>query len=210
MRYNNIIKIISFLPFYLFALLPLCAQTVPYYHTPQLIQPEKPDYNPDSIDTYAVYADVHTVLNPALTSNVQELRAYHGDSYCYCLWNEGGRTCLGYVTRNDWNREYYGFDPGSYLEDEATGKKYKLKAVRDLPLNRLFMMQAPAGSFVTFVLEFDRIPDTVKSVSYVDVPSAPFNAPGAYYGGSTHPHLSVRALKQNTSILKYVEVKVVK
>lgn len=210
MNAKNILKVIAFSLFYIFSFLPLSAQTVPYYHKPHLIQPEKPNYNPDDIDTYAVYADVHTVLNPALSSNVPELKAGYTDNRCFCLWNDGDRTCLGYVTRNDWNREYYGYEPGDYLEDEATGKKYKIKGVRGLPFNRQFMIQAAAGSFVAFVLEFERIPDTAKTISYISPPGTPFNAPGAYYGGFTYRSMSVDALKRNTGIMKYVEVKVVK
>lgn len=186
------------------------AQDYLRYRVPRLIQPEKTDYNPDDIDTYAVYDEFNTVINPALSSSRQDLKSLQEDNRNFCLWHEYDKTCLGYVTRNDWNREYYGFEGNEYLEDEATGRRYAIKAVRGLPLNRLFMAQSPAGSFVSFVLEFERIPDDVKTINYIDPPSTPFNAPGADYGGAVYSHMSVNALKQNTNILKYVEVKVVK
>lgn len=210
MKTHIIIRLISFLPFYLFTFLPLKSQTVPQLRVPLLLQSEKADYNPDNTDTYAVYGDFNTVLNPILASNVPELRTGSGDNRNFCMWNEDGRTCLGYVTRNDWNREYYSYEKEDYIEDEATGKRYMIKAVRGLPLDRLFWVQALAGSFVTFVMEFELIPDSVKTISFIEPPSKPFNAPLAYYDGNAYRHMSVEALKRNTGILKYVEVKVVK
>lgn len=183
------------------------AQNVPQIRLPKLVQPEKPDYTPDDMDTYAVYDDFHTVLDPMLTSKVSGLQA---NCRNFCLWNEDSITCLGYVTRNDWNREYHGWEPGDYLEDEATGERYMMKRVRGLPYNKQFMVQSPAGSFVTFVLEFERIPDTAKSINYVVPPSPPIKAYGSYSGGYTWHHMPVELLKANTAILKYVKVKVVK
>lgn len=189
---------------------PSAAQGEPQVREPILIEAEKPNYNPDDMGTYAVYTDFHTVVNPTLTSSQPTLRKGISDCRNFCLWNNDSVTCLAYVTRNDWNREYYSFEPGSCLIDDATGKKYMLKRVRGLPVGRLFMAQSWAGTFVTFVLEFERIPDSANSVSYVDAPGKPFKAWDANWSGHTYPRLSVKALKANTPILKYVDVKVVR
>lgn len=190
--------------------LAVMAQPSPDYHLPRLIQPESTQYDADDMNTYAVYADFHTVLNPLLTSAETTLCVGNHDYRNFCLWQEADRTCLAFVTRNDWNREYYGFDNTDYLEDEATGHHYMIKAIRGLPLNRQFMAQAPAGSFITLVLEFERIPDETTTIAFVEPPSEPIRAYGSYSGGYNRRGMTVAALKRNTSIMRYVKVKVVK
>ena len=54
--------------------------------------------------------------------------------------------------RLNWTKEYYGFQPGTVLVDNATGKKYKLRKVQGLPMKDLFFIHGVAGDMFAMVL----------------------------------------------------------
>ena len=73
-------------------------------------------------------------------------------------WFTPETTYLAIAYELNWTKEYYGFQPGTVLVDNATGKKYKLRKVQGLPMKDLFFIHGVAGDMFAMVLEFEPLP----------------------------------------------------
>lgn len=167
----------------------------PCLHIPELESPSN-DYNPDIQDSYAVYKGAH-IVSPM-------------PEYTMAMWLTPKTTYIAIVYEQNWAKEYWGFQSGTALTDNATGKKYLLRSVQGLPMDEMFFIHGVPGDMVAFVMEFDPLPLTTTSVSYREADGKPFKAWGANWIGKRIDGLSVASLRKNKDKMKYYERVVVK
>lgn len=167
----------------------------PNLRVPQLEAPDN-GYDPDVQDTYSVYTGAHLVAPMP--------------EYTMALWRTPQTTYLAIVYEQNWAKEYWGYQPGTVLIDDATGKKYKLRKVQGLPMGVQFFIHGVSGDMVAFVLEFEPLPLTTTSISYHEADGKPFRAWGANWHGHHINNLSVAQLRDNQSKMGYYKRIVVK
>lgn len=170
----------------------------PDIETPYLIKPEH-NFNKDDISTYAVYGGFRTVAEP-----------YDKFGCQFALWLTPKATYLASIEHMRWNVQYRSFEKGSYLLDEDTGKKYKIRSWQGLPLSRLINVSSFTGNWVVFLLEFEPLPLTTENISFVEVPGKPFAAWGAHWEGHHFGNLLVKLLRSNHDAVKAVTPKIVR
>lgn len=163
--------------------------TVPNFRTPRLIQPER-NYNQDDAGSWAYYDNVHTI-KPVK------------DNKTFAIWRTPETTYLAIPNDMTWTRQYWRFNDTAYLIDDATGNKYKIKNIQGYPLNRLFWIKECAGDWFAFLLEFEPLPLSVTSVSYVEPAGKPFKAYGASWRGWTVNDLSIETMQENQKLFQY-------
>ena len=167
----------------------------PDLRVPQLETPAN-GYDPDVQDTYSVYTGAHLVAPmPERTM---------------ALWRTPETTYLAIAYEQNWAKEYWGFQPGTVLIDNATGKKYQLRKVQGLPMGVQFFIHGVSGDMVVFVLEFEPLPLTTTRISYHEADGKPFRAWGAEWHGHHINNLSVDQLRDNQSRMGYYKRVVVK
>lgn len=167
---------------------------VPHFRVPQLEKPAH-NYNKDDMDTYAWYKDAH-LLAPM-------------PEHTMAIWLTPEATYLAIAYELNWTQEYYGVEVGNAIYDEATGKKYKLRKVQGLPMKDLFFIHGVAGDLFAMVLEFEPLPLSVESISYIEADGEPFHVWGANWHGDHYNNLSVDELRDNQKLFGYYERKVV-
>lgn len=168
--------------------------SVPQLRVPQLETPAH-DYNKDDMGTYACYKDVH-LLAPM-------------PEHTMAIWLTPEATYLAIAYELNWAREYFGVEPESAIYDDVTGKKYKLRRVQGLPMKEIFFIHGVVGDLFAMVLEFEPLPLTATSISYIEADGEPFNAWGANWNGHHFNDLSVDEMRGNQKRFGYYERKVV-
>lgn len=169
--------------------------TVPNFRTPRLIQPER-NYSKNDAGSWAYYDNVHTI---------KPLK----DKKTFAIWRTPETTYLAIPHDMTWTRQYWGLDDTVYLVDDATGNKYKIKKIQGLPLNHLFWIKGCAGDWFAYLAEFEPMPLSVTSVSYVEPEGKPFKAYGANWSGWTVNDLSVETMQENQKLFQYFPREVV-
>lgn len=156
----------------------------PIFHIPRLIEAEKPDYNPDDMDTYAWYTDAHTI-KPRLKDKDM------------AIWRTKDATYLAIAYELNWNQEYFRFSDNITLTDQTTGLEYKIRNVQGVPFNRLFMLKGNAGDWVAFLMEFPPLPLSTYKLTYHEPKGESFSAWGADWSEKRIYGMSVQELKDN-------------
>ena len=169
--------------------------TIPQLRVPTLKYPAH-DYDKDNMDTYSGYEDAH------LLAPMKE--------YTMALWLTPEVTYLAIAYELNWNQEYYVFQPGTVLLDNATGKKYKLRKVQGLPMKDLFFIHGVAGDIFAMVLEFDPLPLSAANIDYLEADCEPFHVWGANWRGEHITNLPVPMLRDNQAKFNYYERKIIK
>lgn len=168
--------------------------SVPQLRQPQLETPAH-NYSKDDMGTYACYKDVH-LLAPM-------------PEHTMAIWLTPEATYLAIAYELNWAREYFGVEPESAIYDDVTGKKYKLRRVQGLPMKEIFFIHGVVGDLYAMVLEFDPLPLSATSISYIEADSEPFYVWGADWKGHHYNDLSVDEMRGNQKRFGYYERKVV-
>ena len=168
--------------------------SVPQLRQPQLETPAH-NYSKDDMGTYACYKDVH-LLAPM-------------PEHTMAIWLTPEATYLAIAYELNWAREYFGVEPESAIYDDVTGKKYKLRRVQGLPMKEIFFIHGVVGDLYAMVLEFDPLPLSATSISYIEADSEPFYVWGADWKGHHYNDLSVDEMRDNQKRFGYYERKVV-
>ena len=168
--------------------------SVPQLRQPQLEAPAH-NYSKDDMGTYACYKDVH-LLAPM-------------PEHTMAIWLTPEATYLAIAYELNWAREYFGVEPESAIYDDVTGKKYKLRRVQGLPMKEIFFIHGVVGDLYAMVLEFDPLPLSATSISYIEADSEPFYVWGADWKGHHYNDLSVDEMRDNQKRFGYYERKVV-
>ena len=158
----------------------------PHLKLPRLIKEESADYNPDDWDTWAAYADIHTV-RPCKDGTM-------------ALWRTPEATYITVAYEQNWRTEYFSFDQ-IRLADMNNDKEYILKKVQGLPNNHLFMSHAEPGSWVCFTLEFDPLPLSTQEILLK------YNEEGKP-GGDEVERFYVNSLRSNQKYFEYYKPEV--
>ena len=159
---------------------------VPHLKVPRLIKEEGENYDVNDWDTWAAYADVHTV-RPCKDGVM-------------ALWRTPETTYLTVAYEQNWRTEYFSFD-GFRIHD-VHGKTYNVKKVQGITNpEHLFMSHAEPGSWVCFTLEFDPMP---LSVQYITIQ---YNDDGAKEGALTDDFY-VNTLRSNQKYFEYFKPEV--
>lgn len=158
----------------------------PHLKLPRLIKEESADYNPDDWDTWAAYADIHTV-RPCKDGTM-------------ALWRTPEATYITVAYEQNWRTEYFSFDQ-IRLADINNDKEYILKKVQGLPNNHLFMSHAEPGSWVCFTLEFDPLPLSTQEILLK------YNEEGKP-GGDEVERFYVNSLRSNQKYFEYYKPEV--
>ncbi len=170
---------------------------VPKFHVPQLIEPEKDNYDPDDMGTYAVYNNAHLV-QPMPEKTM-------------AIWLTPEATYLAITAVQDWTREYFSFQSTIVLiSDTNPSKKYKLRKVLGLPTDRQFFIEGVVGDHQAFILEFEPLPLDVTTVSYYEPEGQPFKAWGANWDETLISKMKISRLKVNQKLFKYYKRKIKK
>ena len=168
--------------------------TIPCLRVPKLEYPAH-NYDKDNMDTYSCYNDAH-LLAPM-------------EEYAMAAWFTPETTYLAIAYELNWTKEYYGFQQGTVLVDNATGKKYKLRKVQGLPMKDLFFIHGVVGDMFAMVLEFEPLPLSATNINYLEADGEPFHVWGASWRGNHITNRPVPMLRENQAKFKYYERKVV-
>ena len=126
---------------------------VPHLKVPRCIKEESANYDANDWDTWAAYADVHTV-RPCKDGVM-------------ALWRTPEATYLTVAYEQNWRTEYFSFDKFLIITDSENGASKKLRKVQGITNpEHLFMSHAEPGSWVCFTLEFDPLP---LSTQYIEL-----------------------------------------
>lgn len=172
--------------------------TIPRLRQPRLLKEhlsENAPYDRQNWNTWRVYTDAHLVQPH--------------DDYTMALWLTPEATYLALEAEQNWTREYFGFNRGVMLVDDA-GQQYPLRAVEGLPMGELFFMEGNAGDYVAFMLRFDPMPPNTSTFTYIEPDSEPFSAWGANWQGDVRDNLNVQQLRANQTLFRYLPRQVVK
>lgn len=125
---------------------------VPHLKVPRLIKEEGENYDANDWDTWAAYADVHTV-RPCKDGVM-------------ALWRTPEATYLTVAYEQNWRTEYFSFDKFLIITDSENGASKKLRKVQGITNpEHLFMSHAEPGSWVCFTLEFDPLPLSTQYIA---------------------------------------------
>lgn len=161
----------------------------PNIKPPTLVdRPKK--FNKDNHKTWAVYN------NPHLIKPVEE--------GTMALWNTPEATYIAIAHEQNWMREYYGYNKGTMLIDNR-GHQYKLKNMQGLPIDELFWIEAYSGDYIAFLLEFEPLPPSVSTFTYIDPEGEKFDMVFASWEGEVKSNLSVNELRRNQSLFEPIE-----
>ena len=172
---------------------------------PHLIEQRGP-YNPDDMDTYDVYDDIH-IIKPNKDGTM-------------ALWRTPEATYLGVACEMNWNREYFNFSSKTVLINERTRHMYKIRRIMgDIPMDRVFFINGLAGDWIAFLLEFEPMPidededgdvDTRDKISYSEPEAEPFHVWGSNWSATFKSGLAIKQLETNQKYFAPYERQVVK
>ncbi|MBR4625330.1 MAG: hypothetical protein IKO56_07340, partial [Alphaproteobacteria bacterium] len=161
----------------------------PNIKPPTLVnRPKK--YNKDKHTTWAVYN------NPHLIKPVEE--------GTMALWNTPEATYIAIAHEQNWMREYYRYNTNTMLIDNR-GHQYTLKSLQGLHIGELFWIEAYSGDYIAFLLEFDPLPPSVTTFTYIEPASEQFYMWGADWEGEVKSDLNVNELHRNQHLFEPIE-----
>ncbi len=165
--------------------------TIPQFYKPRLLKEhmsENKPYDLQNWNTWKVFTDAH-LIKPLPDGT----RA---------IWLTPEATYIAVAYEQNWTAEYWGFDPGTILVDEA-GRQYKLREVQGIPLGETFFMEGHAGDYIAYLEVYEPLPLSTTTFTCIVPEGEPFNAWGANWSGQTLRNLSVRQLRENQKLFGY-------
>ena len=172
--------------------------TIPQLRKPRVelehMSEDKP-YDMQNWNTWKVMTDAH-LIKPVKDETM-------------ALWRTPEATYLAIGYEQNWTTEYWGFENGIKLVDNA-GHQYKIREVLGLPLDEQFFMKGNSGDYVAYVLVFDPLPLDISTITYIEPEGEPFNAWGANWSGKVISNLSIQRLRENQKLFDYYPRVVVK
>lgn len=147
-------------------------------------------YNKDNWDTWRHYKDAH-LIKPVKDGTM-------------ALWNTPDATYIAVAHEQNSMGEYYAVPEGTMLIDDS-GNRYTLKQFGggNLPIGELFWIDGYSGDFHTFLMEFEPLPPTVTSFSFIEPDLEPFYVMFADPHGTVISNLNVNELRKNQSLFKH-------
>ncbi|MBO7145255.1 MAG: hypothetical protein J6W13_10565 [Salinivirgaceae bacterium] len=163
---------------------------VPNIISPTFVSKSEEKYNKDNWDTWRHYKDAH-LIKPLREGTM-------------ALWNTPDATYIAVAHEQNSMGEYYAINSGTMLIDNR-GNRYKLKRFGggNLPMDELFWIDGYSGDFLTFLMEFEPMPPSVTSFSYVVPDLEPFYVMFANSKGGIRSNLNVNELRANQSLFEY-------
>ena len=165
-----------------------------YDDAPKIISPtfvsKGEKYDKDNWDTWRRYKDAH-LIKPVREGTM-------------ALWNTPEATYIAIAHEQNSMSEYYAISSGTMLIDNS-GNRYKLKRFGggNLPMEELFWIDGYSGDFLTFLMEFEPMPPSVTSFTYIVPDLDPFSTPFANPRGAVISNLNINALRANQSLFEY-------
>ena len=165
-----------------------------YDEAPKIISPtfvsKGEKYDKDHWDTWRRYKDAH-LIKPVSDGTM-------------ALWNTPEATYIAIANEQNSMSEYYAISSGTMLIDDS-GNQYKLKRFGggNLPMDELFWIDGYSGDFHTFLMEFEPIPPSVTTITFIEPDLEPFYVMFANPKGMVRSNLNINALRENQSLFKY-------
>ena len=162
---------------------------VPQIKSPTFIRKGK-KYDNDNWDTWQRYKDAH-LIKPTSEGTM-------------AIWNTPKATYIAIAHEQNSMSEYYSVRSGTMLVDNR-GNQYKLKRFGggNLPMDELFWVDGYSGDFLTFLMEFEPMPPSVTSFSYVVPDLEDFYVKFTNPRGGVRANLNVSELRKNQSLFEY-------
>lgn len=162
---------------------------VPQIKSPTFIRKGE-KYDNDNWDTWQRYKDAH-LIKPTSEGTM-------------AIWNTPKATYIAIAHEQNSMSEYYSVRSGTMLVDNR-GNQYKLKRFGggNLPMDELFWVDGYSGDFLTFLMEFEPMPPSVTSFSYVVPDLEDFYVKFTNPRGGVRANLNVSELRKNQSLFEY-------
>ena len=165
-----------------------------YDDVPNIISPtferKGGKYDKDNWDTWQRYKDPH-LIKPVREGTM-------------ALWNTPDASYIAIAHEQNSLTEYFAITSGTMLIDHR-GNRYKLKRFGGgkLPMDELFWIDGYSGDFLTFLLEFEPMPPSVTTFTYIEPDFEPFYVMFANPKGVVISNLNVSELRKNQSLFEY-------
>lgn len=165
--------------------------TIPQFHKPRLLKAhmsEDKPYDLQNWNTWKVLTDAH-LIKPQPDNTM-------------AIWLTPEATYIAVAYEQNWTAEYWGFERGTMLIDEA-GHQYKIREVQGVPMGETFFMEGHAGDYIAFMEVYDPLPLGISTFTMIVPEGEPFNAWGANWSGHVFHNLSVKQLRENQKLFDY-------
>ena len=165
-----------------------------YDDVPKIISPtfvsKGEKYDKDNWDTWQRFKDAH-LIKPVREGTM-------------ALWNTPEATYIAIAHEQNSMSEYYAISSGTMLLDNS-GNRYKLKRFGsgNLPMEELFWVDGYSGDFLTFLMEFEPMPPSVTSFTFIEPDLEPFHVMFANPRGEVRSNLNVNQLRANQPLFEY-------
>ena len=118
------------------------------------------------------------------------------------IWLTPEATYIAVAYEQNWTAEYWGFQPGTMLIDEA-GHQYKIREVQGVPMGETFFMEGHAGDYIAYLEVYDPLPLGISTFTMIVPEGEPFNAWGANWSGHVFHNLNIKQLRENQKLFDY-------
>ena len=165
--------------------------TIPQFHKPRLLKAhmsEDKPYDLQNWNTWKVLTDAH-LIKPQPDNTM-------------AIWLTPEATYIAVAYEQNWTAEYWGFQPGSMLIDEA-GHQYKIREVLGVPMGETFFMEGHAGDYIAYLEVYDPLPLGISTFTMIVPEGEPFNAWGANWSGHVFHNLNIKQLRENQKLFVY-------
>ena len=165
--------------------------TIPQFHKPRLLKEhmsEDKPYDLQNWNTWKVLTDAH-LIKPQPDNTM-------------AIWLTPEATYIAVAYEQNWTAEYWGFQPGTMLIDEA-GHQYKIREVQGVPMGETFFMEGHAGDYIAYMEVYDPLPLGISTFTMIVPEGEPFNAWGANWSGHVFHNLNIKQLRDNQKLFVY-------
>lgn len=165
--------------------------TIPQFHKPRLLKEhmsEDKPYDLQNWNTWKVLTDAH-LIKPQPDNTM-------------AIWLTSEATYIAVAYEQNWTAEYWGFQPGTMLIDEA-GHQYKIREVQGVPMGETFFMEGHAGDYIAYMEVYDPLPLGISTFTMIVPEGEPFNAWGANWSGHVFHNLNIKQLRENQKLFDY-------
>ena len=165
--------------------------TIPQFHKPRLLKEhmsEDKPYDLQNWNTWKVLTDAH-LIKPQPDNTM-------------AIWLTSEATYIAVAYEQNWTAEYWGFQPGTMLIDEA-GHQYKIREVQGVPMGETFFMEGHAGDYIAYMEVYDPLPLGISTFTMIVPEGEPFNAWGANWSGHVFHNLNIKQLSENQKLFDY-------
>ena len=165
--------------------------TIPQFHKPRLLKEhmsEDKPYDLQNWNTWKVLTDAH-LIKPQPDNTM-------------AIWLTPEATYIAVAYEQNWTAEYWGFERGTMLIDEA-GHQYKIREVQGVPMGETFFMEGHAGDYIAYLEVYDPLPLGISTFTMIVPEGEPFNAWGANWSGHVFHNLNIKQLRENQKLFDY-------